>query len=153
MGDEKAVGNSKVWAKRTKQQKQDSIKAMEEAAKKRTPEEQLRCLDQKYGVGLGATKERAKLLQRIECRKTKKEDDAKISKEVKISREDKEKKRLERIEKDRAKDEKLKAAEALPKDKLVEEVIKEEEEDGVEEESVKNKKVKRIMKKLQRGDH
>jgi hypothetical protein len=146
--EQKPIEPKKVWAKRTKQQKRDAIKAIEEAAKKRTPEEQLHRLDQKFGVGLGAKKERAKLLQRIEDRKKPKKEEPKPP-----SKEDREKKRMERIDREHAKEEKLKVAEEaaqVPKDKLVEEVIKEEEEKG-EDTSVTNKRVRRIMKKHRKG--
>jgi len=48
-----------------KEQKQEEAKKRSESSNNRTPEEQLRRLDEKFGVGIGATKERARLRYKI----------------------------------------------------------------------------------------
>jgi len=51
--------------------KAERLNARQEAAAKRTPQEQLKRLDMMFGKGKGATKERAKLAARINKAKEK----------------------------------------------------------------------------------
>jgi hypothetical protein len=52
-----------------KEQRQANAKELRKQAAGRTPEEQIARLDLKFGPGLGAKKERAKLAARIEARR------------------------------------------------------------------------------------
>lgn len=54
------------------QEQMEAFEEREEAARKRTPQEQLKRLNDMFGVGQGAKKERAKLARRIAAQKQKK---------------------------------------------------------------------------------
>lgn len=53
-----------TWTER-QEIKMETVKLNQEARAKRSPEEQLDVLDKKLGKGIGAKKERAKLLAQI----------------------------------------------------------------------------------------
>ena len=60
----------RTWSERQKK-KAETITLNQEARASRTPEGQLDVLDRKLGKGLGAKKERAKLLATIKAQKNK----------------------------------------------------------------------------------
>ena len=60
----------RTWSERQKE-KAEIIKLNKEARIKRIPEEQLDVLDKRFGKGIGAKKERAKLLAQIKAEKDK----------------------------------------------------------------------------------
>lgn len=52
--------------RRSRKEKREEAEARQRAAEERTPQEQLARLDAMFGSGVGAKKERAKLLARIQ---------------------------------------------------------------------------------------
>lgn len=95
---------------KTVDQKRQESKVRDEAAKNRTPEEQLRRLDEKFGVGVGAKRERERLKQRIQSRqKAKKEE----REQTVAKKEYRDHKRREKLERDKEKEESVQETEEL----------------------------------------
>jgi len=118
---------------KTMDQKRQEAKERDEAAKNRTPEEQLRRLDEKFGVGVGAKRERDRLQSMIDEKQVRKT----IEKEEREERKKrKETMKKERLELERAKAQRIKESESTK-----------EEEEVEHTGSSKPRKMRRSMKK------